>query len=1521
MSDAEPQQVVQHKSAPKAGPPLVSPPAPTGQTAAPADPAKPIWNPLHATQSLWGWLTHSAPVGSPAAAPGSAAPAGPAPAPTAAPTVAPTVAPGVTATPAPGATTATPPAPAATETAKKGPPDPKKVAADANEIGKAMDSFLFTDKKAVANALRGKTAEEIAAIRAEYKLHFGRDMDSDIAKKIGSDQSNESAREVQVALQGDPAKSVIEGLKNASQGGWFGRADSSKIKDILANCKDPEVLKAVKEQYKGPNGESLDAMLTQKLGGTDQKLAKSYLTGQESDVEAAKINEKLHGGLFGGGGFLGTGWGRDNTGVQDILENSKDRKALTQAYKSQGNGDVTQDALKGMSGTQRDITVAALAGDKSGADAGRVKAATEGWFTDKKAIYKAMEGKNPDEIKKMKEAYNAHYGPGKGPEGSTTEEKALVGGLTLIGSPLAPIAALRSMRAHRADGMDFDQMLDSNLGGLDHEKAKLLESTGAVSDAFALKYAMHSGFFTDKEAVKKVLGGKDGEGLTPEQLATLNKDYVELQKKDKDYKPGSEVDLNTDIRQHTGSLSERGFMQNPVMKALWKAAPAVAGAVNPAAGLATKGAADNPNFLLGRDGMEIRQLMRGRAANDGERVERANEMYQFERGSGSNPISNFAMDLVNNRGKDLDRQNQLLNQQYQQMTKGGGTPAEQAELKRRLGWQSMDTKSYQETKDSVSNAAAAGVTIVTTAALTVATAGAASPALIAAAGGLAGMGTKMVLQASDYGVEDAGADLANTAVSTATAGLIKVPGVDKAFSSTVGITEGVAPTLMQSVGKEVLTNFATGSVNSAVGAAINPATYSGSGDEAMYGILKAGGLGGLSSAVTAGSNKYLGAKLPENYLGSTVAGATSAALGNVVNPAAYTGNAGDMMAQWATTVAGGGLNNAAGLKAEAMKKAGAIKAAPNTADPSAAAPEGEQKQKPLPPAKEPEPVPATAPKEAPLAVKPAASDSETAATIKTVAASPPVAEAIVKNPKAAQTVAEHPETAKVVAANPENAAVLAAHPEKAAAIAKQPELAGQLKQNPELGAALTPEQAKTDPAKGGTRTVDAQGKAMRPLSADELTLNQLKAEARTPQDHEQIKRWQEEIDARRSSDVEALKQLASEAQQRKEQGGVVEVQDTRALKQFAHELGVPREQLPTHSTNDEILQGKRVPKETLKDYENTRNKDQQASITDKERESFKKKQRDGSVKEILPSATLDATGKQRPPATAKELAAALDVNISLFEDIRPGAQMSKIIPESKVGEYLYGRIQKDGSIGYSVAGDVGLARNHEGMNADNKARHNGLDYKGSEYTVKDGQGVHLDVHPDVKEKMYQVDWLLTKQQADAARVPMGVDMVKAAEARRSQMLADLQKKATEQGKSPSPEELERQLPRLLQKSVDEDGVATFDHIEKRARYDQHDPSGGFGYTISQDLRDSSGKQSVKTNQELTLAPTALPAGSTEISTINNTGERNPFASLSETGYDFHPSSPQNEQERFLQMMLDAEKSQRESMKKQAAARP
>jgi hypothetical protein len=141
-----------------------------------------------------------------------------------------------------------------------------------------------------------------------------------------------------------------------------------------------------------------------------------------------------------------------------------------------------------------------------------------------------MEGKNPDEIKKMKEAYNAHYGPGKGPEGSTTEEKALVGGLTLIGSPLAPIAALRSMRAHRADGMDFDQMLDSNLGGLDHEKAKLLESTGAVSDAFALKYAMHSGFFTDKEAVKKVLGGKDGEGLTPEQLASLGE--------------GSEIEVN-----------------------------------------------------------------------------------------------------------------------------------------------------------------------------------------------------------------------------------------------------------------------------------------------------------------------------------------------------------------------------------------------------------------------------------------------------------------------------------------------------------------------------------------------------------------------------------------------------------------------------------------------------------------------------------------------------------------------------------------------------------------------------------------------------------------------------------------------------------------------------------------------------------------------------------------------------------------------------------------------------------------
>lgn len=778
----------------------------------------------------------------------------------------------------------------------KPPPDPKKIAADANALGKAMDAFIFTDKKAVADTLRGKSAEEIAAIKEEYRKHYGRELDADIAKKLGTNSKDPLIKEVQTSLEGNPAKSYMESIQRASKDGWFGGADKDKLKNILSGM-DEKTRAEVRAQFKGPDGQSLDQLLGEKLKGSDLNEARAYVDGNKAAADAAKIDDKMHGGLFGNGGFLGIGLGRDNKGIEQIVDSAKDKEALRKAYETQTNLNLDKDITKDLSGTQKNITAAVLQGDKSAADAGRVKQATEGWFTDKNAIYKAMEGKKPEDIAKMKETYNEVYGKQKG--GVTGSEMNTVGALTLVGSPLAPIAAFDAMRKHRSDGMDFDTMLSANMGGLDLEKAKRLEQDGKVSDAFALKYALHSGFFTDKAEVKKILGGKDGEGLTKPELDKLRQEFIEEQKKDPDYKPGDKtVDLDTDVRKNTGSLKDRWASQSE-----------------------NKSASSN-EFLLGRDGLEIRQLLRGKASSIDEQVERANETYDMERNS-SMLGANTLFDAANGRGKTLDRQNQLMNATLAKLKAGTATDADRKELQDILGRHQMDVAGYQETKDSVSNAAAATVTITITAAATIATGGGASPLLaasIAAAGGTGAMATKVALQGGAYSYDDARSDLVNTAIQTGTAGMMKLPAVDKALNGIVGIAPGAAGTLTQQATKEFLSNASVAGLNSLGQTAINPATYQGDPNQAFWNALRTAGASAVGSGLTGTLNKIGSAKLPQGYLNTFGTGVGSAGAGtlatNILNPAGVTGSSGDQAATWITTLLGGGISNMASLKAE-----------------------------------------------------------------------------------------------------------------------------------------------------------------------------------------------------------------------------------------------------------------------------------------------------------------------------------------------------------------------------------------------------------------------------------------------------------------------------------------------------------------------------------------------------------------------------------------------------------------------------
>ncbi|PSM30550.1 hypothetical protein BVG81_009955, partial [Haliangium sp. UPWRP_2] len=390
-------------------------------------------------------------------------------------------------------------------------------------------------------------------------------------------------------------------------------------------------------------GTSLDDMRKSEMSGNDLSLSQALLEGDSNKANAVRLDEAMN------GGFLGMG--TDEDAVYKALEGCKDeneRKALAAAYQKK-TGETLQSALgREFSGAEKDVADNLLKGDKSAADAARVKvAADDFWGTDEEAIFKSMEGKSKDEREKLIAEYNRQYG-GKG-------------------------------------GQSFDEMLKSEMGGLDLEKANQLKDSGKISDEFALKYAT-DGLGTNEELIRKTLEGK-----SKTDIDNLRKVYKEKYGQDLDKLLGSECS--------------------------------------------------------GRDGFEIGQMLKGKPETPQEMIDRANEAYEFDRGSGSNWFSRGFTDLFSNSGEVLDYQHQRINAIAGQKGKDGSFTEEQ---KARLGtlteYQGQDVQNYQAAKDSATNALATGTAVVVGAVVSIASAGTASPAVVAALSALLGGASSMAVK-------------------------------------------------------------------------------------------------------------------------------------------------------------------------------------------------------------------------------------------------------------------------------------------------------------------------------------------------------------------------------------------------------------------------------------------------------------------------------------------------------------------------------------------------------------------------------------------------------------------------------------------------------------------------------------------------------------------------------------------------------------------------------------------------------
>lgn len=340
----------------------------------------------------------------------------------------------------------------------------------ASQIFQAVDGW-GTNEDAIHSALKGKSPEEVAAIKAEYQNHYGKSLDSVLEDELSGDD----LAMAKAAMTADPVQSAAASLVLATSG--LG-TDEAAVMDTLRGIKDPAVRKQVEAEYQKRTGQSIAQMIEDELGGADAGAATALAAGDADKADAIMLDDAMN------GGFLGINkLNTDEDAINKVLEGRSpaEKDKLLAAYKAETKKDLADDLKANLDeGTEADLTGALLDGRAADAAAIRIQTAAEGWGTDEDAIFKQLTVADPAKRKQIIDAYNAKYGK---------------------------------------DGKDLNAMLADELGDMDKERATQLAANGKLDPVFAMNYAM-DGIGTDEDMMKDALAN-----LTPAEAQKLQADY------------------------------------------------------------------------------------------------------------------------------------------------------------------------------------------------------------------------------------------------------------------------------------------------------------------------------------------------------------------------------------------------------------------------------------------------------------------------------------------------------------------------------------------------------------------------------------------------------------------------------------------------------------------------------------------------------------------------------------------------------------------------------------------------------------------------------------------------------------------------------------------------------------------------------------------------------------------------------------------------------------------------------------
>lgn len=356
-------------------------------------------------------------------------------------------------------------------------------AADAATIAEAVDG-LGTDEKAIKNALRGKTPEELEAIKAAYKAKYGVDLVADLR----DDMSGAELENALALADGDPDKADAADLEDAMAGPG---TDEDKMKEVYERIRDEE------QKYAMAHGLT-KAELDKRIKDRNARVSAKYGAMGYGDL-TANAKEELS---DGDPASLDNADNKLFTALQHGDESKIDAaKALVEKEGVYTSDDEMEKIVR----NQRKKAEFSVNLDEAGEKARLLALAQSGDIPvdEYKAKMAALDPKDPAN-KEKKEAKIQALG------------KANVASLKSDYEGMANTDA--SIALHGKE--TFDGLIDDGTSGYSKDEIKaLMESGGKLSDDQEIYYAI-AGVGTDEDKIKETLKDK-----TPAEIQKMRLAY------------------------------------------------------------------------------------------------------------------------------------------------------------------------------------------------------------------------------------------------------------------------------------------------------------------------------------------------------------------------------------------------------------------------------------------------------------------------------------------------------------------------------------------------------------------------------------------------------------------------------------------------------------------------------------------------------------------------------------------------------------------------------------------------------------------------------------------------------------------------------------------------------------------------------------------------------------------------------------------------------------------------------------